>query len=450
VVDVAVVGGGLGGLATAALLARRGLRVILLERGRALGGRAATHVRDGYVFNEGAHALYLGGAAARVLRSLGARWSGRTPPTTGLAVLGDRAHIVPGTPAAMLRTGLLGWSGKMQGARFMMRLGSMDAAALAEVSVEAWLAANVQDAAMRATIEAYVRVTSYTNAPSLLSAGAAVTQLKIGQKPGVVYVDGGWQTIVDRVSELARAAGARLRPGARVTCAERAGAGADSWRIHLEGGESLLCRALVLATGPAAARSIVASEALASWAHRAVPVRAACLDVALSRLPQEATTFALGIDRPLYFSVHSRTARLAPPGAALVSTIKYLSPTEAPDAARDEAELEAWLDRLQPGWRDVLVERRWLPAMVASNALVTASGGGLAGRPGPAVPDAPGVFVVGDWVGAEGMLLDASLATAERVTEAIAEAFARSTPLHAAPSLAAPSPAGRSPAARVA
>jgi phytoene dehydrogenase-like protein len=141
-------------------------------------------------------------------------------------------------------------------------------------------------------------------------------------------------------------------------------------------------------------------------------------------LPDEKTTFALGIDRPLYFSVHSHAARLAPTGGALVSTIKYLPATERHDAARDEAELECWLDRLQPGWRDVLVERRWLPAMVVSNGLVTAKGGGLAGRPGPAVPDAPGVFVVGDWVGAEGMLLDASLASASHAAERIADAIA--------------------------
>jgi hypothetical protein len=115
---------------------------------------------------------------------------------------------------------------------------------------------------------------------------------------------------------------------------------------------------------------------------------------------------------------------VAPPGAALVSAMKYLSPLEQPDPARDEAELEVWLDRLQPGWRDAMVERRWLPAMVVSHALVTASGGGLAGRPGPVVPDAPGVVVVGDWVGAEGMLLDASIASAERAAEEVGRMLA--------------------------
>jgi hypothetical protein len=95
-------------------------------------------------------------------------------------------------------------------------------------------------------------------------------------------------------------------------------------------GNPVQCRALVLATGPAAASAIVTSDALAAWCGRAIPVKAACLDVALARLPNEKMTFALGVDRPLYFSVHSRTATVAPPGAALVSAMRYLPPNEGP------------------------------------------------------------------------------------------------------------------------
>lgn len=411
--DAAVVGGGLGGLATAALLARRGLHVVVLERARELGGRGTTQVRDGFCFNQGGHALYLGGAAARVLRGLGVRWSGRQPAVRGVAELDGRAHALPVTAGSLLTTGLLGWSAKLQGARLMTRLAAIDPSTLAGVPVASWLQQQMADTTMRATVETLVRVSTYGNAPTLADAGATVAQLQIAQKPGVVYLDGGWQTLVDGTAEAARAAGAELRAGARVACAARS-EGDGGWRLALEDGGAVECRALVLATGPSTARAIVPSEALAAWANRCIPVRTACLDLALAQLPRDRPTFALGVDRPLYYSVHSAAARLAPEGAALVSLMKYLPPTERADAAGDAAELEAWMDRLQPGWRDVLVERRWLPAMVASNALVTAADGGLKGRPGPRVPDAPGVFVVGDWVGPEGMLLDASLASAEQ------------------------------------
>ena len=51
------------------------------------------------------------------------------------------------------------------------------------------------------------------------------------------------------------------------------------------------------------------------------------------------------------------------------------------------------------------------------NAMVTAAAGGTAGRPGPAVPGVRGLFVAGDWVGAEGLLADASVASAARAAD---------------------------------
>jgi phytoene dehydrogenase-like protein len=269
---------------------------------------------------------------------------------------------------------------------------------------------------MRAALEMFVRVSTYANAPTMVSAGATIDQLRLTQA-GVAYLDGGWKTLVTGTADVARAGGARLQSRARVTSATR---NAEGWLVSLEDGAAVSCRVLVLATGPATARSLVSSEDLAAWASRAVPAKAASLDVALSTLPDPRATFALGVDRPLYLSVHSRTARLAPEGAALVSTMKYLPVGKPSDAAHDRLELEAWLDLLQPGWRERLVAQRFLPAMVATNAVVAAAGGGKAGRPGPRVPDAPGVFVVGDWTSDEGMLLDASLASAERAAREIA------------------------------
>jgi phytoene dehydrogenase-like protein len=147
------------------------------------------------------------------------------------------------------------------------------------------------------------------------------------------------------------------------------------------------------------------------------PVRAACLDVGLSVLPKSRNLFALGVDAPVYLSVHSAVARLAEPGHALIHVAKYLPVDAASDAKADERELEALLDLVQPGWREVLVERRFLPEMTVSYAATEARTG--AAQPGPAVPGVEGLYVVGDWVGARGMLLDASLASAESAVEGI-------------------------------
>ncbi|HEV8324571.1 MAG TPA: NAD(P)/FAD-dependent oxidoreductase, partial [Myxococcota bacterium] len=71
------------------------------------------------------------------------------------------------------------------------------------------------------------------------------------------------------------------------------------------------------------------------------------------------------------------------------------------------------------------VARRFLPHLVVSHALCTASAGGAAGRPGPAVPDVDGLCVAGDWVGAEGLLAEAALASARDAAERLSAAPAR-------------------------
>src|SRR5215468_6810838 len=194
-------------------------------------------------------------------------------------------------------------------------------------------------------------------------------------------------------------------------------------------GSSPACEApaVVVAADPDTVAELLSGSAQATarrWAAAAIPVKAACLDLALSKLPQPRATFALGIDRPLYLSVHSAVATLGPHGTAVIHVAKYLG-NAASDPKADEKELERLMDLVQPGWRDLVVQRRFLPDMLVSNALPTAAMGGNAGRPGPAVPDADGVYVVGDWVGPDGLLADATLASAKQAANMILQRNAR-------------------------
>ena len=146
------------------------------------------------------------------------------------------------------------------------------------------------------------------------------------------------------------------------------------------------------------------------------------LDIVLDALPHPKSTVAFGLDRPLYYSVHTAAAKLAPEGQVLASLAKYLAPGD--DGADADKEMEDMLDIVQPGWRAHVLQRRFLPALVVTNAHVTAAQGGLAGRPPVAMPARPGVFLAGDWVGPEGMLSDASFASGKRAAE-LAVASAR-------------------------
>ena len=112
--DVVVVGGGVAGLAAAAIVARRGLSCAVLERSSGLGGRAATTLREGFAMNLGGHALYRGGAAERVLDELGVARTGSPPAASaGVMVLGGERYVLPTSFSTLLRTRLFSAHAKL-------------------------------------------------------------------------------------------------------------------------------------------------------------------------------------------------------------------------------------------------------------------------------------------------------------------------------------------------
>jgi phytoene dehydrogenase-like protein len=424
--ETVVVGAGLAGLVAAAVLSRAGSSVRVLERATTLGGRAHSQRRDGYVWNWGPHALYRSGEASRILGELGIRLSGATPDASGgYALWGGRTQTLPGGLVSLLTTGLLGVTGKIELARLLGSLPKLDASAWDGRTVEEFVASRIRDERVGQLYLALVRLTTYANAPRLMCAGAALRQLQLALATSVLYLDGGWQTMVDGLVDTIRDHGGELETGVRVAAVDTV-AGRDGGHavcgVRLADGSRVQARQVVLATPPAAAAALAraSGEALAFVADAAqatLPIRAACLDLALRSLPRPANRFALGIDTPHYFSVHSAYAALAPMGGAVVHVARYLAPDESGDDVR--AELEEVVDLMQPGWRDLLVDARYLPALAVTGAVVEARLGGLTGRPASAVSPCAGLYLAGDWIGPAGMLADAAVASADAAARSI-------------------------------
>lgn len=421
--DVIVIGGGIAGLTAATFIAKSGRRVRLFEQSRALGGRAQTKQQDGFYLNIGPHALYRGGRGMEVLRELGIEPRGCVPSVSGaFAVKNGAKHTFPAGALSLLMTSLFGLSAKLEAARLLASVAKIDGNRLMNVTVREWLDQNVSHAEVKDLILAAFRVATYINAPDLMSAGASLEQLKKAQDKSVLYLDGGWQTLVDALRDAATRSGVWVETGMRVEAVTRDTPGSISG-VRLAEGIEVKASTVLVASSPSILAELVEGfeqTSLARWSAEAIPVRAACLDLALSHLPKPKATFALGIDCPHYLSVHSAAALLAPEGSAMIHAAKYLPPDHNDSSESVEQELEGLLDLVQPGWRDVVVYRRFLPDMIVMNALPLASLDGTRGRPGPQVADVPGLFVAGDWVGEEGLLVDASLASARRAAELIA------------------------------
>jgi phytoene dehydrogenase-like protein len=419
---VAIVGGGIAGLAAAAFLARAGRAVTLYEQASAVGGLARTADREGYRFNFGPHALYRGGPAAPILRDLGVTWSGKKPPTAGFGLVDGQCERLPVGPLSLMGTKLLSAATKVEYLSLLMKVMRLDPGPLHAISVRDWLEREVRHEELRALLAMLVNVTTYTADHARLSMGAAAVQLRLGLKEGVTYLDGGWQTLVDGLRRSALTAGATILADTRVAAVLRDSVSGAVRAVRLADGTEQVADAVVIAAGPREARALVERSEetiLPRWEAEAIPVRVACLDVALRSLPRPELNPVFGVDRPLYLSVHSLAAKLAPAGGALIHVMKYLRADEPTDPHEDERELLGLLDLAQPGWREQLVTRRFLPKLIVSHRLVEAARGGLAGRSGPVVPGVPGLYVAGDWVGPVGMLADGALASARRAAELI-------------------------------
>ncbi len=406
-VDVVVLGGGLAGLVAATHAARAGARVLVIERGPVLGGRARSTTADGFTLNLGAHALYTGGAATAGLAELGVPVEGARPP-------GDRGELdgrlvpLPQDPIGLLRAGWLGLRGRAQAARVLAATMRPPAASLDHVSWGDHVRAHASDPRARQLLEAAGRVATYSGDEGI-SARAVFTNIRAATKGGVRYLDGGWQRLVDGVADAARRAGVVVWTGAGTPSLSSA---AQGWTVRA-GERRVTSPAVVVAVGtPRAARGVladVADAALLADLHRRVPMRVAALDVTLRRLPRPDRPFALGLDAPTYLAVHSETAALAPPGGAVVHLARYLRRDEQAGTA-ERTQLEGLLDRVQPGWRDEVVDARFLPDMTVVGDLPLAAHGGLEGR--VPVEVAPGLQLAGDWVGPEGLLTDTVFASA--------------------------------------
>jgi phytoene dehydrogenase-like protein len=374
-----VIGGGPAGLVAAARLAEGGVETTLLEGASHLGGRAASEWRDGFFLNQGPHALYVGGRAGQELKALGIELEWWNPASIN--------SVFPrGGKARRSLGGTLGL------ARLLRPLFRADPEELGALSTTEWLERTLPSGKSRAAAAALVRVTTFVADQNRLSADVAAMQMRIALFPGVRYLEGGWQSLVDALTAKAKGAGATLRTRAAARLLHQEAGG---WTVALDE-ETLHADVLVVAAGgPEDIAKLLGEKAPAAPGPAA---EISTLDLGLRRLPRRSRRFALGVDRPTYLSRHS------PPDhrdGVLLSLASY--------AQEPRPALEELADVVQPGWRDQVTLERFLPRMVPVTAITTPQAGGLAGR--PAVDRGEGLYLAGDWVGPEGWLVDAAIAS---------------------------------------
>jgi phytoene dehydrogenase-like protein len=301
----------------------------------------------------------------------------------------------------------------------MTGLGAAGAGEWIGRSAEEWIDSAVGTPDGRAVVASVLRTATYTADHELLDAGAAARQLRLAGR-GVLYLHGGWASLVERLADAVRSAGGQIRTRAAVEAVEH---DTRVRAVRLADGTTLAADAAIVAVNDPHRVPVLLDGPGAAVVEQAttgtVAVRMAHLDLALRPLPEPRWANVLGVDEPIYLTVQSDVARVAPPGGAALNVGRYLRPGE--EGGDHRASIEHFLDVVQPGWQDHVVDARYVPRSMVCGDHARAATRGTLDRPGVAVAGVDGLAVAGDWVGPAGTLADAAILSGHAAASAIME-----------------------------
>jgi phytoene desaturase len=218
--DVIIVGGGVGGLATGALLSKKGFKTLLLEQNGVLGGRAnSIEYKKGYTVDWGIHLLRFGdkGAAAQVFSTLGEQLE-VVEPGEGKLFHDGRWLELPTKTDVLRTTPLLNDDDKKLIGALLAKIIGTPPHKLLDVSVAEWLESAGGSERVSWIMKLISKLCITTHAPGELSCGEVFTVISGALKAGksVGYPRGGWKTIIEKLSSLISGENGEVRTKSKV------------------------------------------------------------------------------------------------------------------------------------------------------------------------------------------------------------------------------------------
>ncbi|MDP5274768.1 FAD-dependent oxidoreductase [Chengkuizengella axinellae] len=413
--DVIIIGGGIAGLTASIILAKANKKVLILDKGKHVGGRAITAEKAEGLLNLGPHAIYPNGPGVQILKQLNITLQGGSPAPKGTLVYQNKSYPLTLSPFALLTSKLLKWKDKREFIKLISGLSKIDTQTIQHTSLYNWVETHLKEEKVKELFYMLCRLSSYSNDPKRSSAGRIIEQVKLGLT-GVTYLDGGWQTLVNQLKEQAITHGVFIQENKHII--EINGTHPNMTLIE-QSGQTYTGSHVISTSTPANTLAMVKTKqpsSLKKWSEKCIPVKGAFWDIVLKKNSNLKVKFALGLDEPLYYSVHSAVANLTTkPDLHVIHLGKYLSIDDKIDPKKNQNQLERFLTSVEPNWEKELVFQRYFPSLTVYHALPTTDLPVIT----PEVPEISGLYVAGDWVTAKGLLADASITSAKTAANAV-------------------------------
>lgn len=407
VADVIVIGGGYGGLTTAAILAHSGLKVEVLEATGHLGGRSTFDRKDGYLVDYGLHVNRYGsrGAAAAALGKIGHEIDFISLGQPRLFLEGQFLPMPTGV-STFLSSGFLSWANKLIIGHGVRRLIISNTDKLADVPLE-----KVIPGADREDVRGFYRVLSGMGlvAPYVerASAGEFVKFMRraMRAKEKVAYPRGGTSQIIEALSKKIKESG-EISLNSRVKALDIEKGRVTGVRVQES---ELEARAVVSAIPVQNVPELIGGALPDEFRKRCsslVPTAGISIDLCLDDKISDIDGFIITADPVALGQFTSNVDPGTAPEGKQLATFVYLLPAEIMDDRKavdaEEKRLMAMLNVMFPGILDRVEWQRVLRLKMV-DGFEPRVGQTAKDRPAVKVPFLDNLFLACDCVGVEGM-----------------------------------------------
>jgi phytoene dehydrogenase-like protein len=139
---------------------------------------------------------------------------------------------------------------RIEAIRFFGSLDKINPEYIQDISLGDWIDKDIHNTNVKNLIKMFSRITTYANDVETQSAGASITQLQIAFAGRVIYLDGGWQTLVNGLTAAVHETGVKILTGKRVTRIENVDNNISlPWLVRLSDGSTISSQTLIMAVG---------------------------------------------------------------------------------------------------------------------------------------------------------------------------------------------------------